>query len=369
MKQLVTSYTFTAAAKTIDSADFTSLDGILLITNVTDNIIIYNFADPAKGGSLTGTTLTLTYDTTAMSNTDNLQIFIENGSLIQPVSGTVAATQSGSWAITGISGTVSLPTGAATEASLSNRLSEADFDTKVGILTETPPATDIASSGLNGRLQRIAQRLSSLITAVGSPFQAGGSIGNTAFSVNNASGASAVNIQDGGNSLTVDGSVTVSQATGTDLHTVIDSGTITTLTGITNVVHVDDNSGTLTVDNNGTFAVQATDSGSGKTLKRAVVSLTASGNLISAVSNKVLKVYALSMQSQNNTMTVQFTDGNGGGALDQVWSFNTGEGVMLSAVNPPSYLFKTSVTTALYVVITGTGTIKMACSYWDDDAS
>lgn len=34
--------------------------------------------------------------------------------------------------------------------------------------------------------------------------------------------------------------------------------TVTTLTGITNVVHVDDNSGSLTVDNAGTFATQAT---------------------------------------------------------------------------------------------------------------
>jgi len=43
---------------------------------------------------------------------------------------------------------------------------------RVGIVTETAPATDTASSGLNGRLQRIAQRLTSLIallpTALGS---------------------------------------------------------------------------------------------------------------------------------------------------------------------------------------------------------
>jgi hypothetical protein len=75
----------------------------------------------------------------------------------------------------------------------------------IGAVTETAPASDTASSGLNGRLQRVAQRITSLITALGSPFQAGGSIGNTAFGVNNASGASAVNIQDGGNSITVDG--------------------------------------------------------------------------------------------------------------------------------------------------------------------
>ena len=56
-----------------------------------------------------------------------------------------------------------LPTGAATEATLATRLSESDFDTKTGSLTEAPPGTDTASSGLNGRLQRIAQRISSLI--------------------------------------------------------------------------------------------------------------------------------------------------------------------------------------------------------------
>lgn len=60
-------------------------------------------------------------------------------------------------------GTSALPTGAATEATSATRLSESDFDTKAGSLTETAPTTDTASSGLNGRLQRIAQRLTSLI--------------------------------------------------------------------------------------------------------------------------------------------------------------------------------------------------------------
>lgn len=51
----------------------------------------------------------------------------------------------------------------------------------------------------------------------------------------------------------------VTQATGSNLHMVVDSGTVTTVstvTTITNVVHVDDNSSSLTVDNAGTFAVQ-----------------------------------------------------------------------------------------------------------------
>lgn len=78
MKKLVTSYTFNAVAKTIVSADFVSLDAILLITNVTDNVIIYNFAGTGKGGTLSGTTLTLDYDTSGMDNGDSLQIFVDD---------------------------------------------------------------------------------------------------------------------------------------------------------------------------------------------------------------------------------------------------------------------------------------------------
>lgn len=69
----------------------------------------------------------------------------------------VQAAQSGTWNITNISGTVSLPTGAATETTLA---------------------------------------------AINAKLVSGTDIGDV--TVNNASGASAVNIQDGGNSITVD---------------------------------------------------------------------------------------------------------------------------------------------------------------------
>lgn len=49
-------------------------------------------------------------------------------------------------------------------------------DTSIGSLTETAPATDTASSGLNGRLQRIAQRLSSLIALLPAALGAGGGL-------------------------------------------------------------------------------------------------------------------------------------------------------------------------------------------------
>lgn len=41
--------------------------------------------------------------------------------------------------------------------------SDDDIQGKLGIVTETVPASDTASSGLNGRLQRVAQRLTTLI--------------------------------------------------------------------------------------------------------------------------------------------------------------------------------------------------------------
>lgn len=81
MKTLVQNYTFSASAKQVTLTDYASvnLESLLLVTNVTDNIIIYNFADPLKGGTISGNILTLDYNTTSMSNTDDLQIFIEDG--------------------------------------------------------------------------------------------------------------------------------------------------------------------------------------------------------------------------------------------------------------------------------------------------
>lgn len=77
MKKLIRDYSFDPINKQVVFIDALALEQILLITNVTSNQIIYNFADPASGGDLVNNTLTLNYDTTAMSNTDFLQIFVD----------------------------------------------------------------------------------------------------------------------------------------------------------------------------------------------------------------------------------------------------------------------------------------------------
>lgn len=94
MKTLVTTYTFDPTAKTITFAKPYTLEQILLITNVTTNAIIYNFADPATGGAIVGSVLTLDFNTTAMSAEDKLQIFVDDITTVQPINGTVTINNS-----------------------------------------------------------------------------------------------------------------------------------------------------------------------------------------------------------------------------------------------------------------------------------
>jgi hypothetical protein len=98
-KTLVKQYTFTKGAAgvgTVKIPGIVSLNSILLITNVTRNIILYNFADSAFTGTTVTysrtntdpfvttldntdgiTTITLQVDTTAQNNNDVIQVFID----------------------------------------------------------------------------------------------------------------------------------------------------------------------------------------------------------------------------------------------------------------------------------------------------
>jgi len=73
-------YTFNKVAKTVTitlpNNKKPSLESLLLITDVANNVMIYNFADPTKGATLSGNTFTLDYDTNtgAFNNNDPLQI-------------------------------------------------------------------------------------------------------------------------------------------------------------------------------------------------------------------------------------------------------------------------------------------------------
>lgn len=114
-KKLIRDYVFTpgvAGSTTVKIPERYTLDKILLITNVTDNIIVYNFADATFAGTTCTftskskedaedadfptiymshdgfTTITLQYNTSAMSANDDLQIYVEGteeyGQMIRP---------------------------------------------------------------------------------------------------------------------------------------------------------------------------------------------------------------------------------------------------------------------------------------------
>lgn len=94
MKTLITDYTFNKTAKTVTFTKLTTveLSKILLITNTTSNTIIYNFASAAKGGTVATNVLTLLYDTTAMANTDKLQIYYDDQQTSLPYSQALTAS-------------------------------------------------------------------------------------------------------------------------------------------------------------------------------------------------------------------------------------------------------------------------------------
>jgi hypothetical protein len=79
MKQIIKNYSFDKTARTVTLSDFSglSLDRLLLITNVSRGAVVYQFNDPALGGSVAGNTVTLSTDTSAMSNGDKLQIIYD----------------------------------------------------------------------------------------------------------------------------------------------------------------------------------------------------------------------------------------------------------------------------------------------------
>ena len=82
-KHLLFDYTFDASANQVKLKGNKHQRRTLIITNTTDNIIIYNFADSTKTGTFVysaatdETTITLQHDCSAMSDTDSLQIFEE----------------------------------------------------------------------------------------------------------------------------------------------------------------------------------------------------------------------------------------------------------------------------------------------------
>jgi len=188
MKKLIETYTFDASAKTVALTGYTvSLASLLLITNVTDNIIIYNFADATKGGTVSGDTITLTYDTTSMADADKLQIYYDDSAATQAVSGTVAVT------------------GVATAANQTTIIGHVDG---IEALLTTIDADTSNLSVVGGGTEATAIRVTIANNSTG------------VLSIDD--NGSTVSIDDGGGVITVDGTVAVTNSDITSIKTAVE---------------------------------------------------------------------------------------------------------------------------------------------------
>lgn len=225
-----------------------------------------------------------------------VDVSLANAVPVQPGTGAVfPASQSGTWNINNVSGTVSLPTGAATESTLSTVNGKIPLNltvTATRLLTDgsgvTQPVSGTVTANAGTGTMTVGQATGSnlhvvvdsgAITATvtsttanqGTPAIVSNAwptklVDSAGVNVATVSAAGAVKVDGSATTQPVSGTVTanagtgnftVTQGTGTNLHTVVDSGTIST---ITNPVTVTDGAGALNVIvDSGTLA--ATQSG------------------------------------------------------------------------------------------------------------
>lgn len=199
----------------------------------------------------------------------------------------------------------------------------------IGILTEAAPVTDTASSGLNGRLQRIAQRVTSLITALPLVFGAG-----TAATAQRVTFAS-------------------------------DAPGVPALGGIADAA--------VLGDVNGSIVAFLRGLSKGRSIKSVAVNITADTDIVAAVATKRIKVIAYSLTSIGTNQDIIIFKSNGvagtelgrivlQGATNQPYGAN-------HAIAAPSFLFATAAGEKLTLDVNQTDGIMGFITYFDDDAT
>lgn len=183
----------------------------------------------------------------------NVSAVISSGSKVIITDGTddLSINADGSINVTNISGTVSLPTGASTSAlQVIGNTSLSSIDIKLTDKSQFTKLTD----GTDDVLVTTAGELNVLSTA-----QPGVDIGDV--TVNNTGGVSAVNIQDGGNSITVDGTVSAVQSGTWNINDI--TGAVSLPTGAaTSALQTTGNSSLSSIDSKLNTLGQKTSSGS-----------------------------------------------------------------------------------------------------------
>jgi len=171
----------------------TSLSAIVTSVQLLDDAVYTDgTGTPSKALAVAGTDGT---NPQIISTNVSGHINVADGGNSITVDGAVSATQSGSWNVTNISGTVSLPTGASTSAKQDTIITSVQLiDDAIYTDATGTPTVGIAVMGTDGTNPQ-------LISVT------------TAGLVNIADGGGLISIDDGAGSLTVDGTITANLGT------------------------------------------------------------------------------------------------------------------------------------------------------------
>lgn len=156
----VTSSSLPSGAATSARQDTGNTHLSTISTQLTGNgsTSILKLVDAAAGGTDTVIAIAAVRDdalsTLTPAEGDYCQLRVDaNGALWVGVSGTVAATQSGTWNVTNISGTVSLPTGASTAANQSTIIGHLDgVETLLGTIDTDTGAIATSAASIDGKI-------------------------------------------------------------------------------------------------------------------------------------------------------------------------------------------------------------------------
>lgn len=297
---------------------------------------------------------------------------IQDGGNSLTVDGTVASTQSGTWDINDITGTISLPTGASTSAlQTTGNASLASIDGKI-VTVDTSNVT-VTSSALptgaatEATLANIDSNIitvdTSNVTVTSSALPTGAATsalqttGNASLAsidgkiitvdtsnvtVTNGAGAASVNIQDGGNSITVDGtlastqsgpwSVDVNNAGGAAAVNIQDGGNSITVDGTVAATQsgtwdINDITGTISLPTGAaTSALQTTGNASLASIDSKIVTVDTSNVTVTNGAGAA----AVNIQDGGNSLTV---DGTVASTQSGAWSVDVNNAAGAAAVN------------------------------------
>lgn len=211
------------------------------VTAVNTGAVTISTALPA-GTNVIGHVITDTGSTVAISNFPSTQpisgsVTVTQGTaanLNATITGTVTATQSGTWNVTNISGTVSLPTGASTSAlQTTGNSSLSSVDGKTPALGQALAAASSPVVLTAAQIITLTPLSSVSVSNFPATQPVSGTVAVSSIASALPAGTNAIGhvIADTGSTTAVTGNVTAVQATGTNLHVVVDSAPTTAVTG------------------------------------------------------------------------------------------------------------------------------------------